>query len=67
MASRFRWFLLGNLIGIIMLIIGVLVFNPYAKKQEAKPNGQALDASQKTEPPTSATSDSKASEKKPGE
>jgi hypothetical protein len=34
MASRLRWFILGNLIGIIILVVGIVLHNQSSERQE---------------------------------
>lgn len=40
MSSRLRWYILGNLIGITILILGILVINRYRAGQEVPPTQQ---------------------------
>lgn len=50
MASRLRWFILGNLIGIIILALGIMLVNPYKEK-----NWQESPSVQKVTPPTTVS------------
>jgi len=55
MGSRIRWYLFGNLIGIIMLTIGILLTNSMRQKQEFQVNKASQELKVTSEQPVSKT------------